>query len=98
MTDPNKLWLAGLALGTASLLATSAPADDSVSPNGTARLYASSPELVSQITPKTQPSTDPAIRGLIVQLGSASAAAREEAMKKLAAMGKEVVPALQGFA
>src|SRR3954447_19814659 len=80
MTDPNKLWVAGLALGAASLLVTSAPADDSVSSAGTARLYAASPELVSQITPKTQPSTDPELRALIVRLGSASATAREQAM------------------
>src|SRR5205085_1092314 len=98
MTHPNNLWVAGLALGAASLLARSAPADDSVSSPGTARLYAASPEMVSQIAPKSQPSTDPAVRALIVQLGSASPAAREEAMKKLAAMGKEVLPALQGFA
>src|SRR4051812_44485429 len=98
MIDPNKLWVAGLALGVASLLTTSAPADDSASSAGTARLYAASPELVSQITPKTQPSTEPAVRALIVQLGSVSAASREEAMKKLAAMGKEALPALQGFA
>ena len=99
MTDPNKLRMVGLALGNcraAGHLGLGATTRRRRA--RTARLYASSTELVSQITPKTQPSTQPAVRGLILQLGSTSPAAREAAMKKLAAMGKEIVPALREFA
>lgn len=98
MNDPNALWMAKLALAGAALLTAVAAADDSPAPARAARLYAPSTELVSQITSNTQPAIDPAVRALVVQLGSTSPAAREAAMTKLAAMGKEILPALRPLA
>jgi hypothetical protein len=98
MNDPNGLRMAKLGLAGAALCTAIAVADDSPAPAQAARLYAESTQLVSQITPNTQPAMDPAVRGLIVQLGSTSPAAREGAMTKLAAMGKEILPTLRPLA